>query len=80
MLIDTDTMVPISTANQNFSRVAKMADEHGSVIIMKNNAPRYVLMEFSQLERSKTADPATVDSLAEEIMNENEYVFRELAK
>lgn len=80
MLIDTDTMVPISTANQNFSRVAKMADEHGSVIIMKNNAPRYVLMEFSQLERSKTADPATVDSLAEEIMNENEYVFQELAK
>lgn len=85
MLIDTDAMVPISAANQNFSRVAKLADEHGSVVIMKNNAPRYILLEINQAEQGRkkqdqVADPKTVDALAEEIMNENEYVFRELAR
>ena len=36
MMINTDNIVPISTANQNFSKVARMADENGEVVIMKN--------------------------------------------
>ncbi len=80
MMINTDNMVPISTANQNFSKVARMVDENGSVIIMKNNAPRYVLIEFSQLEKYQNASPEEVDALAEQIMSENDAVFKELAK
>ncbi len=57
-----------------------MVDENGSVIIMKNNAPRYVLIEFSQLEKYQTASTEEVDALAEQIMNENDAVFKELAK
>lgn len=80
MMINTANMVPISTANQNFSKVARMVDENGSVIIMKNNAPRYVLIEFSQFEKYQTAPAETVNSLAEQIMSENDAVFKELAK
>lgn len=80
MLVDTDKMVPISVANQNFSKVARMADENGSVIIMKNNAPKYVLVEFSQMDKYRTASDEDVDTLAEKIMNENDHVFEELAK
>ena len=47
MMVNTNAMVSISEANQNFSRVARMVDENGSVVIMKNNAPRYLLIEFS---------------------------------
>jgi len=43
MMIDTNNVVSITEANQNFSRIARMVDETGSVIIMKNNAPRYLL-------------------------------------
>ena len=32
MTIDTKTMVSISDANQNFSKVARLVDECGSVI------------------------------------------------
>lgn len=80
MMINTDNIVPISTANQNFSKVARMADENGEVVIMKNNAPRYVLMEFSRFEKTRTAPSEQVESLAEQIMYENDEVFRELAK
>ena len=47
MMVNTNAMVSISEANQNFTRVARMVDENGSVVIMKNNAPRYLLIEFS---------------------------------
>ena len=43
MLVDTNTLVPITLANQNFSHVARLVEEHGRVVIMKNNTPMYVL-------------------------------------
>ena len=45
MVINTDNLVSITEANQNFSRVARMVDENGAAVILKNNVPRYVLME-----------------------------------
>ena len=30
MIIDTNTMISITDANQNFSKVAKVVDEHGT--------------------------------------------------
>lgn len=50
MNINTDTMVPISVANQNFSKVARLVDQYGSAVIMKNNAPRYIIYEFTQVD------------------------------
>ena len=44
MVINTDNLVSITEANQNFSRVARMVDENGAAVILKNNVPRYVLM------------------------------------
>ena len=46
MIVDTKTIVSISEANQNFSKVARMADEYGQVLILKNNSPKYLLIEF----------------------------------
>ena len=40
MNINTNKMVSISEANQNFSRVAKRADNDGEVYIFKNNKPK----------------------------------------
>ncbi len=55
MVINTDNLVSITEANQNFSRVARMVDENGAAVILKNNVPRYVLMEFSQVEDEQQA-------------------------
>jgi Phd_YefM. len=51
MQIDTKSLVSISEANQNFSKVARLVDENGAAIILKNNTPRYVLIEFSQFQK-----------------------------
>ena len=40
MRIDTNTMIPMTEANRNFSKVARMVDEKGVAVCMKNNRPR----------------------------------------
>ena len=46
MTVDTNTMISITEANQNFSKVAKVVDEHGTAVILKNNVPRYVMQKI----------------------------------
>lgn len=75
MNIDTNTMVPISVANQNFSKVAKLVDQFGSAVIMKNNAPRYIIYEFNQADAMQAA--AEASSL--KLMDRNKHVYEELA-
>ena len=53
MNINTKNLVSITDANQNFSKVARLVDENGSVIILKNNVPRYLVMEFSAAEQEQ---------------------------
>ena len=55
MNIDTNTLVPISVANQNFSKVARLVDQYGSAVIMKNNTPRYIIYEFNQADSVQSA-------------------------
>ena len=60
MIINTGNLVSITEANQNFSRVARLVDENGAAVILKNNTPRYVLIEFSQLESEQQANDEDV--------------------
>jgi antitoxin Phd len=46
MLIDTNKIVSMTEANQNFSNVVRLAEENGSVVIFKNNAPKYILLDI----------------------------------
>ena len=60
MTVNTKNLVSITEANQNFSRVARLVDENGAAVILKNNVPRYVLLEFSQAEREQLAEDEDV--------------------
>ncbi len=80
MMVNTDTMVSISEANQNFSRVARMADEKGTVVIMKNNAPRYLLIDFSQAESMQDVADEDVLSVSARLIAKNRQAYEELAK
>jgi len=48
MLIDSQKMVSITDANQNFSRVARMVEENGEVVVLKNNRPVYKISFIPQ--------------------------------
>jgi len=80
MNINTDNLVSISEANQNFSKVARLVDEKGTAIILKNNAPRYVLLDYNLFRQNITADDADVDAAASRILTKHIKAFEELAK
>ena len=63
MTIDTKTLISISEANQNFSKVARLVDECGSAVILKNNVPRYLVIDFSKAEQETTASDGCVKHL-----------------
>lgn len=80
MQVNTNNLVSITEANQNFSRIARLVDTDGSVVILKNNVPRYILMEFSQFQKEEIADADEVDTVARRILAKNKAAFEELAK
>ena len=47
MNVNTNSLISITEANQNFSKVARLVDENGAVVILKNNVPRYLDGIFS---------------------------------
>lgn len=65
MLINTDVLIPMTDANQNFSKVVRLVDEQGAVVILKNNKPRYAVINFSEyddfLEYQKSINNQTAD-------------------
>lgn len=80
MQVNTNNLVSITEANQNFSRVARLVDENGAVVILKNNTPRYVLLEFSQFQNEEIATPEDVDMVANRVLAKHHQAFEELAK
>ncbi|MBM6716146.1 MAG: type II toxin-antitoxin system Phd/YefM family antitoxin [Subdoligranulum variabile] len=80
MVINTDNLVSITEANQNFSRVARLVDENGAAVILKNNTPRYVLIEFSQLESEQQASDEDVLAISRRLMAKNKEAYEVLAK
>lgn len=80
MKVNTDNLVSITEANQNFSQIARMVDESGSVVIMKNNSPRYLLIGFDQAEQEVLAKDEDVLSVSKRLIEKNRKVYKELAK
>lgn len=80
MMINTDNLVSITDANQNFSRVARMVDENGAAIILKNNVPRYILMEFNQMEEEQIAGDEALKDISKRLMVKNKHAYEVLAK
>lgn len=80
MKIDTNEIISISAANQNFSNVIKIADKRGKAVIFKNNKPRYILMNIEESPIIEMTDDEKIDFVAARILKEHKAAFLELAK
>ena len=80
MTIDTKTLISISEANQNFSKVARLVDECGSALILKNNVPSYLVIDFSKAEQETSASDEDVLSISKRLMEQNKEAYEVLAK
>lgn len=80
MKVSTSTLVSITEANQNFSKVARLVDEKGSAVILKNNVPRYLIIEFSQAEKLQEAEDEDVLGISQRLLLQNREAYEVLAQ
>ena len=80
MNINTNSLVSITEANQNFYKVARLVDENGSAVILKNNVPRYLIVEFSQAENEQIASDEDIMSISKRLIAKNRQAYEILAK
>lgn len=80
MTVNTNTLVSITEANQNFSKVARLVDQNGSAVILKNNVPRYIILEFSEVEKVQMASDEDIADISQRLIAKNLEAYKELAK
>lgn len=80
MKIDTDTIVSVTEANQNFSRVTRIVEKNGRAVIFKNNKPRYLLIDLEDEPVMELTSDEKIDVVGKRIMTRHRAAFEELAK
>ena len=80
MNIDTNSIVTATEANQNFSRVARLAEKRGKVVVFKNNRPKLLVIDLDTEPQIEMSEDEKLEFVARRILREHRAVFEELAK
>ena len=80
MQIDTNTIVSATEANQNFSKVTRIAEQNGQAVIFKNNRPKYMVIDLEESPILDLTDDEKIDIVAARILKRFKPAFEELAK
>ena len=80
MTIDTHAIVTATEANQNFSRVAKMAEKKGHIVVFKNNRPKLLVIDLDAEPQIEMTEDEKLEFIARRILREHRAAFEELAK
>lgn len=80
MRIDTNDIISVTEANQNFSRVTRIAEKSGQAVIFKNNLPRYMLIDLENSPILDMTEDEKIDVVAARILKRFKPAFQELAK
>lgn len=80
MIIDTKQIISMTEANQNFSKASKTADLFGKAVIIKNNKPKYLLIDINGGSYIELTQDEKIEILAKRILNKHILAFKELAK
>ena len=80
MQFDTNMIVTATEANQNFSRVARMAEKKGRVVVFKNNRPKLLVVDLDTEPQIEMTEDEKLEFVAARILREHKAAFEELAK
>lgn len=80
MTINTNSIVTATEANQNFSKVARMAEKNGRVVVFKNNRPKLLVIDLDTEPQIEMTEDEKLDFVAARILREHRAAFEELAK
>lgn len=74
-------MVPISEADKDFSRVMHMADNYVHIVILKDNKPKYLLIDLEQEALIyDLTEEEKLEIASKRIMRQYKPSFEELTK
>ncbi|MBQ7714038.1 MAG: type II toxin-antitoxin system Phd/YefM family antitoxin [Oscillospiraceae bacterium] len=80
MTIDTNAIVTATEANQNFSKIARLAEKRGHVVVLKNNRPKLLVVDLETEPQIDMTEDEKIDFVAARILREHRAAFEELAK
>lgn len=78
MIIDTKQIITMTEANQNFSKASKTVDTYGKAVIIKNNKPKYVILDFD--DYINLTEEEKLDIISKRVLNKHIAAFKELSK
>ena len=73
MMLDTNNMVSMTEATQNFSKAERMVDQNGQVVILRNN-------DFALAEQEQMASDEDVRNISRRLIAKNRKAYEDLAK
>ena len=80
MSVNSNVLVPMTEANQNFSKVIKIVEENGMAVILKDSKPRFMIMNFTEYNEIQVMRQKLFDEAADSVIAENLEALIELAK
>ena len=80
MKIYTETITTMTEANQNFSKVARVAESNGQAVIFKNNRPKFLVIDMDSDSYFDITEDEKIDIAARRVMDRFKPAFEELAK
>ena len=80
MILDTENMVSMTEANQNFSQVVKKVDEKGAIVVVKNNKPKYIISPVESGEALVLTDDEKLEVIAKRILKKHKRAFEVLGQ
>ena len=81
MKVDTKMVVSFSQAKKDFSHATRIADSYGSTVILKNNKPKYLLIDLEQEALIyDLTDEEKLEIVSKRILKQYKPAFEELAK
>ncbi len=80
MTINTNNIVTATEANQNFSKVAKLAEKKGHIVVFKNNRPKLLVIDLDTEPQIEMTEDEKFDYVTSRILRDHRAAFEELAK
>lgn len=80
MIVNTQKIVSMTEANQNFSKVAKIASAEGSALVMRNNKPEYILLKINNNQKYEIADNVELGTISKKLIDQNMEAYKKLAE
>ena len=80
MTFDINAVFSMTEANQNFSKVSRMAEKKGRVLVFKQNKPKLLVIDLDSEPQIEMSEDEKFRFVAERILREHRAAFEELAK